>query len=217
MEEGTQSLMIDLGCGNGDYTRIYAKACGAREALGVDIDDRSLKQANEKGIQTLKHDLNRPLPFSDNSVSAVVSTQIIEHLNDCDLFASEIFRIMRPRGFAVLATENLACWSNVGSLALGYQPHSENISKIRRIGNPFSGNYGQKPDFSNLHVHVFTYRSFLEFLRLHGFVVESVRCAGYPPIPQRFSGLISRLDPVHTRYITAKVRKPSASSLKAEP
>ena len=204
---------LDLGCGNGDYTTRYAEACGAVEVVGVDIHAESLQSASMKGINTLQHDLNCALPLDGDSFDTVISTQVIEHLNECDRFASEIYRVLKPGGYAIISTENLACWSNIISLVLGFQPHVESVSKVRRIGNPFAGNYGQVIEHANMHhVNVFTYMSFIEFLRLHGFEIETIRCTGYPPAPQRLSGAFSRLDPVHSRYITVKARKPKSGS-----
>jgi ubiquinone/menaquinone biosynthesis C-methylase UbiE len=202
--------ILDLGCGNGTYTSELARACGATDVVGVDIHAPSLRLASQRGLDTLQHDLNRPLPLGDESFDTVISTQVIEHLNECDQFAAEIHRILKPGGYAIISTENLACWSNVISLVLGFQPHVESVSKIRRIGNPFAGNYGQTIEHSDMHhVNVFTYTSFLEFLKLHGFRIEESRCTGYPPAPDRLLGVLSKLDPIHSRYITIKARKPS--------
>jgi len=204
--------LLDLGCGNGEYTSLYMKASGAKEVTGVDIHESSLELARRRGIRTVQHDLDEALPFEDNSFSVIITTQVIEHLFDCDHFASEIFRVLRPGGYAIFATENLACWSNVLSLVLGYQPHTESISKVRRIGNPFAGNYGEVMDHEEMqHIHVFTYRSLYEFLNLHGFKVEASRCSGYPPFPHGLSGIMARLDPYHARYMSFKVRKPLVS------
>jgi SAM-dependent methyltransferase len=200
--------ILDLGCGNGDYTLRYARACGAIEVFGVDVHAESLRLASARGVQVLNHDLNHPLPFRNESFRAIVSTQVIEHLVECDRFASEVHRILKPDGYAIIATENLASWSNVFSLMLGFQPHVENVSKIRRIGNPFSGDYGQPLEHPSMHhANVFTYRCLIEFLHLHGFLIEERKCTAYPPFPSRLSHILSRLDPVHSRYIAFKIRR----------
>src|SRR6266545_1564047 len=62
-------------------------------------------------------------------------------------------------GAAVVCTENLASWHNIGALALGYQPFSlTNVSDVRPIGNRFALHAGEAPehDESWQHVQVLT-------------------------------------------------------------
>ena len=70
-------------------------------------------------------DLNKKFPIKDNSVDVVVSDQVIEHLTDVvDNFVKEIFRILKPEGYAVISTENLSSWNNLFALLFGYGPPS---------------------------------------------------------------------------------------------
>lgn len=207
LENGESDTILDLGCGSGTYTAMFAEHTGSRHIVGLDIDSDALRFAKKKGIEVLKADLDSPLPFPDGAFKTVVSSQVIEHLQNPDSYAREIHRVLAPDGYAVIATENLAAWHNVLSLFLGYQPFTENISAVRRIGNPFAPNYGRMPCFDNLHVRVFTYCSFLEFFEVHDFKLSEVKCSGYPPIPHPLSRIFSRLDPRHARYMIVKIRK----------
>ena len=199
--------LLDLGCHTGDFTVQFANRTGATRVVGVDTDETALSEASKKGIETYKHDLNLSLPFANNSFDVVASTQVIEHLTDCDLHAAEILRVLAPDGYAVIATENLANWANIGSLVLGFQPFTENVSKVRRIGNPFSPNYGMEVGLMHSHIHVFTVRCLVEFLKLHGFEIEALECSGYPPLTGPLANFLSRIDIWHSRYVVAKVRK----------
>ncbi len=205
--DGAGGPVLDLGCGSGEYTAIFASELDGVEVIGMDIDPPALKKARDRGLKVIRADADSPLPFPAGTFSVVLTTQVVEHMYHPDRFADEVQRVLKDDGYAVIATENLASWHNVASLALGYQPSTENVSDIRRIGNPFAGNYGEVPEFDNLHIKVFTYVSFLEFLRLHGFEIVEGHGYGYHPLPSRISGWASRLDPRHSRYIAAKVRK----------
>jgi hypothetical protein len=47
---------------------------------------------------------------------------VIEHLPATDNFMREIARVLAQEGYAPVSTNNLSCWHNVASLALGWQP-----------------------------------------------------------------------------------------------
>ena len=208
LDDGTQGPLLDLGCGPGTYTLIVALSLGlSGNTLGIDIDDGALRSSKEKGIQVIRGDLDAPFPFADAQFNVILSSQVIEHVRSCDHFVSEIFRVLKPSGYAIIATENLASWHNILSLILGYQPFTENVSEVRRIGNPFAPNWGEPSRFDNRHTKVMTLFSFQELLALHNLRVVGIRCSGYPPVPHPLSRLFSRLDPRHSRYLIVKARR----------
>ncbi len=47
-----------------------------------------------------------PLPFEDESFDCVISFQVIEHIKQDDEFVSEIFRVLRKGGRAIISTPN---------------------------------------------------------------------------------------------------------------
>ena len=48
-----------------------------------------------------------PIKIPDNSFDTVVSFQVIEHIKNDELFLSEIQRILKPGGKAILSTPNI--------------------------------------------------------------------------------------------------------------
>jgi SAM-dependent methyltransferase len=51
------------------------------------------------------------LPFGDASMDVVACFQVLEHLRRPDVALSEIHRVLKPGGYACLATPNLDCLS----------------------------------------------------------------------------------------------------------
>jgi SAM-dependent methyltransferase len=197
--------MLDLGCDAGGRTTWLAERVGATELHGVEIADDRAELARARGIDVTSADLNGPFPYEDERVDLVVSNQVIEHLHDTDSFVREVFRVLRPGGVAVVSTENLASWHNIGSLVLGWQPFSlTNIStEAAAVGNPLGVHRGA-PGWDRGHLRVLSYRGLRELFELHGFQVEALRGAGYYPLPRRFA----RLDPRHAAFLTIKARRP---------
>ena len=67
-------------------------------------------------------DLEQPLKVKSASTDLVIALEIIEHLYDTDFFLSEIQRVLKPGGYLVLSTPNLASLNNRIRLLLGFYP-----------------------------------------------------------------------------------------------
>jgi SAM-dependent methyltransferase len=198
--------LIDLGCDDGSLTVRLAARVRAGAVHGVEIVEDRAQIAEGRGVSVTRADLNSPLPLEDETFDVVCSNQVIEHLRDTDLFITEIRRILRPGGYAVVSTENLASWHNIASLVLGWQPFSlTNVSHSSGgIGNPLALHRGQAFEWKSWeHVRVFAYRGLADLFAAHGFRVEASEGAGYFPLPAR----VGRWEPRHAAFITVRARK----------
>jgi len=211
LERKAQARLLDCGCGDGETTLRVAEAIGTNDIYGVDIDEEALKVARSKGIKAYKADLNQRLPFEDNYFCIVFSNQVMEHLDKTDRYVKEVFRVLKPSGYAIIATENLASWHNIFALLLGYQDFSSQGPSIEyRIGNPLSPYYGIKipnKDVYLMHRKIFTYQSLREIFEFHSFKVEKLIGAGYYPFPKWLSSALSSLDPRHAAFMMIKAKK----------
>ncbi len=116
--------IIELGVGDGSILSEVAKHVRVRALYGCDINDEALNKASERGVTTVKADLNTDkLPFPDNYFDAVIMEEVIEHLVNPDNALEETYRILKPDGIFILTTPNLAWWINRLILLLGYQPY----------------------------------------------------------------------------------------------
>ena len=93
--------IIDVGCGRGD-TVAWLCAQGW-DAYGIDISPEYIQRGREylarqgaspERLQLLNDDTTYPFP--DGMFDVVLSDQVIEHVADLELFASEVARISAP-------------------------------------------------------------------------------------------------------------------------
>lgn len=207
-DKNPNAKILDLGCDDGVWTIQLVEKIGSRQIFGLDLVEEQLVKASQKGILVQKGDLNKPLLYEDNLFDVVHTDQVIEHLFDVDTFISEIYRILKPGGYALISTENLSAWHNLFALLLGFQAFSQHISTRYHIGNPLSPHTGESQRDNWTHVKIFTYFGFKALLEAYSFKVETILGAGYYPFWGILSRFFSRIDACHTHYITIKARKP---------
>jgi SAM-dependent methyltransferase len=197
--------LLDLGCDDGALTLRLAAAAGAQRIVGVEMVAERADLAAGRGIEVHVASLNDPLPLEDASVGLVVSNQVIEHLADTDGFVREIHRVLRVGGKAVVSTENLASWHNIGALVFGWQPFSlTNVSsQSAGLGNPLAVHRGDSFAKAWEHLRVFAYQGLRELFELHSFVVEDIQGAGYYPLP----ATVGRRMPRHAAFLTVVARR----------
>jgi ubiquinone/menaquinone biosynthesis C-methylase UbiE len=199
--------LLDLGCDDGIWTRRLADAVGAGEIHGVEVVAEQAKKAEANGVRVYAIDLNRPLAgIPSDTFDLVHANQVIEHVSNVDLFVSEVFRVLKRGGHAVISTENGSSWHNVFAAAMGWQIFSlTNVSGLKAgLGNPFAIQRGGTP-FTGTWTHktIFNYRGLIEMFETHGFSKVTVAGAGYFPLP----ALLGRIDPRHSAFITVFAEK----------
>jgi SAM-dependent methyltransferase len=86
----TQGVLIDLGCGD-KHIKPAAESRGL-SYTGLDITDLNLEKDK--------------LPFEDNSVDIALSLAVIEHIQNPEIYLSEIYRVLKPNGLVYLSTPN---------------------------------------------------------------------------------------------------------------
>jgi ubiquinone/menaquinone biosynthesis C-methylase UbiE len=199
--------LLDLGCDDGEWSVQVANAAQAKTVQGVEIVPERASAAEERGIYVTRADLAANLPLPSAEFDLVHANQVIEHVADIDLFAAEIFRVLRPGGTVIISTENGSSWHNLFAMALGWQMFSlTNLSERRLgIGNPLALHRGESDHMKTwTHKVIFSYRGLREFFEAHGFYVQGIRGAGYYPLP---AGL-GRLDVRHAHFLTLVASRP---------
>ncbi|HPO11361.1 MAG TPA: class I SAM-dependent methyltransferase [bacterium] len=205
--EKQDAKFLDLGCDDGSFTLNMAKYIRTNDIFGVDIVDERIDIAKSRGIIVKKFDLNNKFEFDDNFFDVVSANQVIEHIYNSDNFISEIYRILKVGGYAIISTENASSWCNIFASIMGWQIFSlTNFSnKKLGIGNPFAlhrDNSSMNFD-SWAHVRIYNIRGLKEYFELFGFEVVKISGAGYFPLPS----CLGKMDIIHSHFITFKIQK----------
>ncbi len=169
-------VFLDIGCHNGDKTVALGRYIDAEVVVGIDFDGPPLTRARSQGVQTVAIDLNQdaPLPFPAASFDCIHMGEVIEHVFSPDLLLAEIVRLLKPGGYAVITTPNLASWRNRLVLLFGWQPFGTEVSTEIRVGNPRAAQ-GTLAG----HIRLFTPRALTELAKHYNLRVE--RVAGWAP------------------------------------
>lgn len=206
LEANPDAKLLDLGCFEGELTVKLGNYVGTKELYGVDVVLAVLHKAKKRGIQVQKGNLNSIFPYRSNFFDVVHANQVIEHMYDSDMFLSEIYRILKPGGYAIISTENGSSWINIIASIMGWQIFSlTNISSKRLgIGNPLAMFRHQKIAYASFgHIRIYNYWGLKEYFEVMGFSVEDIKGAGYFPLPN----WMGNIDCVHAHFITFKIRK----------
>ena len=117
--------VLDAGCGTGRHLT-YAKKKGIKQLYGIDLDDTAFpdilntlneidsSKTSKKMNVTLKKANLEALPFSDHFFDFVVCSEVLEHVFDVDACLSEIYRVLKPEGIAMISVPSFwpekICW-----------------------------------------------------------------------------------------------------------
>lgn len=101
--------VLDLGCGNGYYSRLLSQLPVKLKITGIDsyvdaIEDAKTK-VSEKKVTFIVGDAEK-IPFPKNYFDKIIMSEIIEHVNRDAKVLKEARRVLKEKGILVLTTPN---------------------------------------------------------------------------------------------------------------
>lgn len=158
---------LDLGCGDGTFTVMVAKALSTEEIHGVDVNREELAKAKIKGIQAYGANLNSDTLHFDEEFGVVSAFDVIEHLWNADNLLSNAYRALKRGGHFIITTPNLASWANRLPLLFGYLPYHYECSLSKNVEKrPL-----QKTKGVEGHIRLYTFKTLEEHLKSYGFKI----------------------------------------------
>ena len=102
----TNTRVLDVGCGTGNYAAALTEAIGCRIS-GIEPSAQMLERARTAAPwESLVQGSAEALPWVGESFDLVLSTDVIHHIGDRDAFFGEALRVLRPGGQIVTVTDS---------------------------------------------------------------------------------------------------------------
>lgn len=96
------SVILDVGAGAGIVEQMNFRGVGAR-ACGIDLDPRVLENPF---LDEAKVCSAEKIPYASATFDAVVSDNVLEHLDEPDIVFAEVARVLKPGGVFLFKTPN---------------------------------------------------------------------------------------------------------------
>nr|WP_302578620.1 class I SAM-dependent methyltransferase [Methanobrevibacter arboriphilus] len=197
--------LLDIGCNDGIFTKILSDKIGYTP-YGVDFLEDLIVNARNNGVLAKKANIDSGIPFDNSFFDLIVSNQVIEHVMETDNFFKEIYRLLKPNGYAIISCPNITSFHNLGLMIFGMQPVSFHSSHIQ-VGNPLFGTKIGELSSGLRHVKIFTAPALKDLATHHGFEVLDIYGYGHYYIPKFISSFLSKLTPRYSIYIGIVLKK----------
>lgn len=98
-----KKLFVDLGAGNGNFSKAVDESKIFNEVLATDISDECVESCKNQGLITKKCTIKE---FDDNTIDCIAFNDLIEHLFDPSIFINDCFDKLKENGILMLSTPN---------------------------------------------------------------------------------------------------------------
>jgi 2-polyprenyl-3-methyl-5-hydroxy-6-metoxy-1,4-benzoquinol methylase len=125
--------VLDAPAGEGAMSRLLAKR--GHDVIAFEIDEREFAA---KEVSLVTGDMNRPLPFRNESFTYVVCMDGIEHLENPYLTIREFARILKRDGALFISTPNISAFRSRARYFLTGFHNKGKIPLQERNPSPFT-------------------------------------------------------------------------------
>lgn len=160
--------VLDLGCGDGDYSAALENS--GFDVTAGDIDKERFRHAGRIRFETC--DITKKMPFSDESFEYVLLMEVIEHLRNPYDVLPEVSRVLKTGGSLILSTPNIL------SLKSRFRFLFEGAYDYFREP-PLDQTKNPKEVIFNLHIVPYRYHELEYLLSATGFKVAGITTSIY--------------------------------------
>lgn len=143
----SKAKVIDVGCGSGIFSNLAASM--NYQVLGMDISHNAVKVLNKrykknKNLKFLQATAEK-IPARSKSADLILCFEVLEHLVNPSVSLSEIHRVLKDNGLAIISVPNWFNLDRLGSLAFTKRAFltikgklsNQNISPHLQFNSPY--------------------------------------------------------------------------------
>jgi ubiquinone/menaquinone biosynthesis C-methylase UbiE len=212
------SKCLDCGAHNGyKYDTLQNMAGLQRDSYyGIEWNEALALEAQQKGLNITQGDLNKTLPFENDSFDCVYGLSVLEHLLNPCKFLRESHRVLNDNGTLVILTPNISTFFTAALILMGKMPSSgphpdsdqllaqEEVFKVSHE----SLIHDTETDTPvHRHLVVFSYRVLMSYIKMLGFKEVKGYGFGLYPFPNFMQPALEKLDPYHCHQMVIVARK----------
>ena len=123
--------LLELGCGNGTYTKLIEHA--AEKIKATDYSEEMIKSARRKLSEYKKIEIQQAdcynLEYSDSTFDSVMMANLIHIIDDPEKALQESFRVLKPKGKIIITSFTMNGMSFLNKLRMM-------IKYLRVLGKP---------------------------------------------------------------------------------
>jgi len=166
LDDVKDKKILDIGCASG-YLGVEFKKMGASEVNGIDISTNQIKEAKKVLDNVFSLDIQEDrIPFNNGYFDIIIFAEVVEHLLYPEKAIEEIKRVLKKDGIVIITTPNFLVFSN----------------RIKMFFGKFD--YTDTGIFDRGHVHFFSYKSLLKFVKKGGFEIIEENNLIHPKVPK---------------------------------
>jgi len=124
--------LLEIGCATGYMSEYFTKAKNCK-VLAVDYNHDQVEIAQKRGLNAISGNiedaefLNKIKNYTElnGKFDIILATELIEHLMNAETFLINIKDFLKPEGYIIVSTPNIAHWSVRKNLLLGNFDYEE--------------------------------------------------------------------------------------------
>lgn len=148
------ATVLDIGCGGGGLVHFLATQ-GYRHTAGIDSSPEAVSFCEKRGLTTIHlDDAKNITSFPERSFDSIISSDVLEHLNDPKKALTSWFHVLKEGGLLILFVPAFtALWSERDVLN----------HHIRRYTGPEIIRLGAEAGFTNIRHSYWNFMNFIPY------------------------------------------------------
>ena len=167
------SRILDVGCGGGSLGKILTASGHLVDGITISNEEFKIASVFLNNVYLYNLELGLPENISQSQYDYVICSHVLEHIVYPDKLLRDIYDVLKPSGFLVVALPNVMHYN----------------SRLKLMAGNF--NYEDAGIWDNTHVKWYTFESAKKLLANQGFLIDVVTVTGELPLNTVFSKVFS--------------------------